>query len=268
MKDSWESGVTYERFMGRWSRIVAREFLNWLSPASGLKWLDIGCGSGALSEALLRWHAPADLNAIDQSQEFVEVLQSRLGNRAACRVGNALALSQDDSSVDIAVSGLVLNFMSDQDRALSEMMRVTAPGGTVAVYVWDYAGRMDLLRYFWDAVVALDPGALSLHEARRFSDSTADAIKARFENAGLEQTETAAIEIDTCFQDFDDYWRPFLGGQGPAPTYVQSLDEHARSRLRDLLDDRLPTLPDGSIPMIARAWAVKAKSRGRESWLS
>jgi hypothetical protein len=137
------------------------------------------------------------------------------------------------------------------------MRRVISPGDTVALYVWDYAGIMDFLRIFWDTVVELNPNVSHLHEGNRFPDSNAKSLKYLFENAGFKEAETAPIEIDTIFRDFDDYWKPFLGGQGPAPAYVLSLDETERSKLRDVLFERLPIRADGSIPMVARAWAVK-----------
>lgn len=259
MKDSWESGDPYEYYMGRWSRLVARSFIDWLSPSSGLKWLDVGCGSGALSEAVINNHKPAELTAVDQSEGFVKTAQKRLGSLACCRVGNALALPLEDSSVNVTVSGLVLNFISEPEKALAEMRRVTASGGTVAVYVWDYAGKMDFLRHFWDAAVELDPKASNLHEGNRFPDANAEVLKDLFESAGFVETVITPIEIDTHFRDFDDYWKPFLGGQGPAPTYVLSLDESEKSKLRDVLYERLPILTDGSIPMVARAWAAKGQ---------
>ena len=259
MKDSWQSGDPYEYYMGRWSSLVARSFVDWLSPCSGLRWLDVGCGSGALSEAVINTHSPAELTAVDQSEGFVKIAKKRLGSLANCRVGNALALPLEDASVHVTVSGLVLNFISEPEKALSEMRRVIVHGGTVAVYIWDYAGKMDFLRYFWDAAIELDPTASNLHEGHRFPDSTADVLKELFENARFVETETAPIEIATHFHDFDDYWKPFLGGQGPAPTYVLSLDESERSIPRDVLYERLPIQTDGSIPMVARAWAVKGQ---------
>jgi len=257
MKDSWESGDPYEYYMGRWSRLVAESFTDWLSPSSGLSWLDIGCGSGALSEVIISNHKPAVLTAIDQSEDFVKTAQKRLGRRALCRVGNALSLPLDNSSVNIAVSGLVLNFIPEPEKALSEMRRVTDAGGTVAVYLWDYAGKMDFLRHFWDTAVEIKPEAMNLHESERFPDSNAVALKRLFENAGFVDIETQSIEIITHFRDFDDFWKPFLGGQGPAPSFVLSLDEGEKNKLRNSLKARLPTLRDGSISMVARAWAAK-----------
>jgi len=259
MKDSWESSDPYEYYMGRWSRLVARSFLDWLSAPSELNWLDVGCGSGALSEAIINYHKPATLTAIDQSEGFVIKAQKRLGSPAHCIVGNALSLPLEDSSVNVAVSGLVLNFMPEPEKAINEMRRVTDVGGTVAVYIWDYAGKMDFLRHFWDATVELKPEALSLHESRRFPTSNADGLKRLFETAGFASIETSPIEITTHFRNFNDYWQPFLGGQGPAPSFVLSLDEAEKNKLRNALEARLPIKPDGSISMVARAWAGKGR---------
>ena len=209
MKDSWKSGDPYEYFMGRWSSLAARGFLDWLSPGHGLKWLDVGCGPGALSEAVIHGFGPAKLTAIDQSERFVRTAQRRLGGKAICRVGNAVDLPVEDCSVDLTVSGLVLNFISDVDDALAEMKRVTATGGTVAIYVWNYAGRMDFLQKFWEAAAELRNEASALNEAKRFSDYNSEALMKIFSEAGFDQVITAPIEIDTHFADFDDYWKPF-----------------------------------------------------------
>jgi ubiquinone/menaquinone biosynthesis C-methylase UbiE len=259
MKDSWESGDSYEYFMGRWSSLVAQLFLDWLTPFSGLNWLDVGCGSGALSEVIIKNHNPAVLTAIDQSEDFIRIAQKRLGNRAYCRVGNALSLPLEESSVNITVSGLVLNFISKPEKALSEMRRVTDVGGTVGVYVWDYAGTMDFLRHFWDSAVELKPEASNFHESRRFHNSNADELKRLFENSGFVDIETMPINIATHFREFEDYWNPFLGGQGPAASFLLSLSETEKNKLRKSLKAKLTTQPDGSIFMMARAWAAKGQ---------
>jgi hypothetical protein len=139
------------------------------------------------------------------------------------------------------------------------MRRVTVPGGTVAAYVWDYAEGMQLIRRFWDAAQALDERAGALDEAVRFPLCRRDALAALFAAAGLQHVQTAALEIATRFEDFDDYWLPFLGGQGPAPAYVMSLDDAGRSRLRERLRATLPVQAGGEIALRARAWAVKAQ---------
>lgn len=258
MKESWQSGDPYEYFMGRWSRLVADSFTDWLSPSTGLKWLDIGCGSGALSEVIINSCKPEKVTAIDQSDGFVSTAQKRLGSFADCKVGNALSLPLEDSSVNTTVSGLVLNFIPEPEKVLAEMKRVTAAGGTVAAYVWDYAGKMEFLNHFWDIAVELNPKASNLHEGQRFPEANADGLKEIFKHSGLVEVETAPLDINTDFSDFDDYWKPFLGGQGPAPTYVLSLDKPERDKLRDALLERLPIQADGSIPMLARAWAAKS----------
>ncbi len=257
MEESWQSGDPYEYYMGRWSKLVAELFVDWLSLPTGLSWLDIGCGSGALSEAVITKNNPDEVIAIDQSENFVSTAQQRLGNQAKCKVGNALSLPLDDASANVTVSGLVLNFLPEPAKALAEMKRVTKKGGTVAVYIWDYAGRMELLKYFWDTAVQLNPNAYSLHESHRFSEANAEELSAAFKRAGFAEVETAPIEVTTKFSDFDDYWKPFLGGQGPAPTYVLKLEDTARNHLRDALAQRLPIKEDGSIPLTARAWAAK-----------
>jgi hypothetical protein len=164
-----------------------------------------------------------------------------------------------NSSVNITVSGLVLNFIPEAEKVLCEMKRVTDNGGTVAAYIWDYAGKMDFLNYFWDAAVEINSEALNLHESKRFPDSNAGALKRLFEKAGFVNTETASIEIVTHFRNFDDYWKPFLGGQGPAPSFLLSLDKDTRDRLRHTLKARLPIEPNGSISMRARAWAARGQ---------
>jgi SAM-dependent methyltransferase len=172
-------------------------------------------------------------------------------------VGNALDLPLADRSVDLTLSGLVLNFIPDSRSALAEMERVTTDGGTVAIYVWDYAGKMEFLQTFWEAATEFKQESATLDEAKRFSSCTTEALANLFAGAGLHQVTSAAIEIETHFADFDDYWNPFLGGQGPAPGYVKSLSDMDRERLRRLIHDRLPVQHDGSIPLSARALAVQ-----------
>lgn len=246
--------------MGRWSRLVAREFIAWLGVERDARWLDVGCGTGALTEAILRAARPVRVTAVDASAAYVATARQRAGDRRAVfAVGDALALPSPSASGDAAVSGLMLNFVPHPGRAVSEMARVVRDGGTAAAYVWDYAGRMELLRHFWDAAVALDPTAAELDEGRRFPICNAGGLDTLFRGAGLSDVEARAIDVPTGFRDFDDYWRPFLGGQGPAPGYVTSLRETARARLRDRLRHQLPTAPDGSIDLVVRAWAVRGR---------
>ncbi|MBN8637818.1 MAG: methyltransferase domain-containing protein [Anaerolineae bacterium] len=256
--ENWDAGGIYESYVGRWSRLVAAEFVPWLGVSPRGRWLDVGCGTGALSQSILRVAEPAAVTGVDKSAAFVAYARQQVSDdRVTFQVGDAVSLPVERDHYDAAVSGLCLNFVPDHLRMVQEMTQAVRPGGTVAVYVWDYADQMQLMRYFWDAVVALNTGALELDESRRFPICQPEPLAALWRSAGLEQVSTRSIDIPTQFRDFDDYWTPFLGGQGTAPTYVQALDAKARDQLRDYLRERLPTAVDGSISLIARAWAVR-----------
>jgi SAM-dependent methyltransferase len=261
VSDTWERGDPYERYVGRWSRQVAPRFLDWLAIPAGKRWLDVGCGTGALAAAILDRCAPAAIAAVEPSAGFRETAQRNLAGRATVQAGSAGELPLADRSADVVVSGLVLNFIPDLPAALREMARVAADGGVLAGYVWDYAGRMQLMRAFWDAAVEADGNAAALDEGRRFPLCRPEALQRAFSDAGLGGSTVAPIDIPTVFASFDDYWQPFLGGQGPAPAYAMSLDEAARARLRERVRASLPVGADGSIELVARAWAVRAKVR-------
>jgi SAM-dependent methyltransferase len=255
--DAWASGAAYEPYVGRWSRLVAQEFLNWLALPADSTWLDTGCGTGALSQAILQMAAPRSVTGVDRSADYIAYLQSQIADRRArFEVGDAQALPLETSTYDAVVSGLVLNFIPQPRQAVREMARAARPGSVVAAYVWDYAGKMQLLRHFWNAAAALDPVASELDEGRRFPICQPAPLEELLQQAGLRQVAVRPIDVSTDFQDFDDYWRPFLGGQGPAPGYVISLSEERRAVLRDRIRSALPFALDGSIPLVARAWAV------------
>lgn len=263
VSDTWERGSPYERYVGRWSRRIAPEFLSWLAVPAGRRWLDVGCGTGALCAAIVDRCSPSSVAGVEPSEGFLKTAKENLAGRAALHQGSATAIPLGDASVDVAVSGLVLNFVPDPGAGLREMARVTAGGGMIGAYVWDYAGRMELMRFFWDAAVELDPGAARLDEGVRFPLCRPEALEERFAGAGLEAVEVRSIDIPTTFASFEDYWEPFLGGQGPAPAYAMSLDEVARVRLRDRIKERLPIAGDGSISLTARAWAARARVAGQ-----
>jgi len=259
---TWASGAAYEPYVGRWSRLVAREFLGWLAVPPAKRWLDVGCGTGALTATIVAIASPSHVDAVDTSEGFVAYAREQVPDpRVRFGVADARALASEAASYDAVVSGLVLNFVPDPARAVAEMARVARPRAPVALYVWDYAGRMELMRCFWDAAVALDAGARDLDEGRRFPICRPEALATLFHGAGLRPMETRAIEVPTMFRDFDDYWTPFLGGQGPAPGYAMSLDEGRRAALRERIRTTLATQPDGSIRLIARAWAVRGVAR-------
>jgi len=258
MDDAWQSGIAYERFMGRWSALIAQKFLDWLDAAPAGSWLDVGCGTGALTRLILENCQPKQITSIDSSADFIAHARNSINDTTVqFKVGLAQALDLASNSMDAVVSGLVLNFVPQPELAVAEMLRVAKPGGKIGLFVWDYSAGMQMLRYFWDAAVELDPRASELDEGLRFPLCQAGRLEALIREAGMKQVDSAPIEVATVFPNFDDYWQPFLGKVGPAPGYVLSLDPLARQKLEDKLRISLPMNEDGSIFLKARAWAVK-----------
>ena len=262
-RDVWAVGEAYEAYVGRWSRLVARDFIDWLAlPAKG-RWLDLGCGIGALTQMILARAHPASVIGIDPSDGFIaHASRQTRDERASFQFGKAEALPFMDGAFDVVVAGLVLNFVPRPEQAIAEMRRVLRPGGTAAVYVWDYAGEMQLMRYFWDAAVTIDPASATLDEARRFPICKPEPLLALFNDGGFDRLEWRGVDVPTVFSDFDDYWSPFLGGQGPAPTYCASLSGDQRARLREQIRSMLPIERDGTIRLLARAWAARGVRPG------
>ncbi|MDQ2750214.1 MAG: class I SAM-dependent methyltransferase [Actinomycetota bacterium] len=262
--DNWSTGALYEPYIGRWSRLVAAQFIDWLGVPAGRTWLDVGCGTGALTHAVLDRRQPAQVTGLDPSAGFIQYAHAHTADpRARFEVGEAQELPFDDASFDAVVSALTLNFVPDRSRALAEMRRVTRPGGIVAAYVWDYpGGGMQLMHYFWTAATELDPAARDAHEANRFPFCVPDQLEASFTGAGLSAVQSRPVVVATIFRDFADYWTPFTSAQGPAPAYAMSLPAARRDQLRELLRHRLPVAGDGSIPLTARAWAVAGTRAG------
>ena len=254
--DVWAVGSAYEAYVGRWSRRIAPTFVHWLDLSAGLRWADVGCGTGALTATVLAEAEPTEVVGVDPSDGFLAEARARLTDpRVSFQVGDAQALALPDNRFDAVVSGLALNFVPDPRRAAAEFARVA--DGVAAAYVWDYADGMAMMRYFWDAAAELDPAAAELDEGTRFSVCRPEPLGRLWAEAGLDDVTVQAIELPTVFADFDDYWRPFLGGQGSAPGYAMSLTEDQRGALRDLLRERLPVGQAGSISLTARAWAVR-----------
>ncbi len=258
MTDVWARGSAYERFMGRWSRLVAEQFVTWLALPPGLRWADLGCGSGALTSVVLARTSPALVLGVDPSEaQVTEARRQVVDDRVQFARGGADSL--EPGRFDVVVSGLVLNFVEDPVIAVARSA-AAAPAGTVAAYVWDYSEGMQMLRTFWDVACALDPSASDLNEGRRFALATVDSLAEVWKRAGLTEVETTDLTVATVFQQFDDYWTPFLGGQGPAPAYVVSLGEDQRAELRDALSAQFHRERDGSIRLTARAWAVRGRA--------
>ncbi len=255
--DRWERGNNYEQYIGRWSRKIAPLFLAWMNCPAQLSWLDVGCGTGAVSTAILNHCSPALVIGLEPSPGFLKVARDNLRGRAILTGGSGTAIPCAASCVDAAVSGLVLNFINEPGLAIEEMIRVTRKDGQIGIYVWDYAGKMEMLRLFWEVVQEQDPAARQLDEGTRFPLCQPEALMGVFTAAGLKRIEVSALDIRTDFASFDEYWQPFLGGQGPAPTYVMALDVSARARLKERLRMRVLSGADGRLSMVARAWAIR-----------
>ncbi|MEX0284456.1 MAG: methyltransferase domain-containing protein [Paracoccaceae bacterium] len=255
--DAWEAGQSYETFMGRWSSRIAHQFLDWLGVSQDKDWADIGCGTGALTRAVLEKSAPRSVSGVEPSPGLLSHAASLTDDpRARFAVGGAEAVPLEDDSVDVAASGLVLNFVPDRLQALKEMKRILRPGGTMGFYVWDYpGGGMGFLDAFWKAAAELDPKAAELDEGARFAFCSEPELAALMAQIDA-HAEIAAIEQQTEFATFDDFFTPFTLGAGPAPGYYASLDAEKQETLRSVLAKRLGT--DGPLRLPARAWAVKA----------
>lgn len=257
MTDVWSVGDAYEVYIGRWSARIADAFVRLLAVPPGRSWLDVGCGTGALTAAVLAVAEPSRVTGVDPAESFLVHARARVTDpRVTFYSGDARSLPVPDGSFDAVVSGLALNFVPDPEQAVAECARAAAPGGTVAAYVWDYAEGMAMLRHFWDTAVALDPASAHLDEGRRFPLCRPEPLRDLWTGAGLVDVTVRPVETATVFTDFADLWTPFLGGQGPAPGYVAALPADRRDALRDRLRDALTAAEDGSITLTARAWAV------------
>jgi len=262
LSDSWAAGAVYEDFMGRWSRLLAPRFVSWLSVRPDASWLDVGCGTGALADAICAVANPASVVACDPSEPFIDYARrQKIGSRVSFVAAGVGQLPTRPGGFDSVTSLLALNFFPELDAAVDEMRRITAVNGLVSACVWDYSGRMEFLRFFWDTVRAVDPGAAELDEGTRFPICRPDALESLFRGAGLAEVVSDSIEIPTRFPSFAEFWEPLLGGTGPAPSYVAGLDHSQREALAARLDRLLPREADGPIALVARAWVVRGAVR-------
>ena len=258
VRDRWVAGSTYETFMGRWSRQLAPQFVSWLRIPGGVHWLDVGCGTGALTNAICRHAHPASVLGCDAAEPFIEYARRHSQDiRASFVVAGVGGLPSRADGYGSVTSLLALNFFPDSAAAIHEMRALTAAQGTVSACVWDYGGRMGFLRCFWDAAAAMDSTARELDEGKRFPLCRPDALVDLFRAGGLGDVRCEPLEIPTQFASFNDYWQPLLGGTGPAPSYVAALDADRRTALARKLEQTLPRGPGGTIALTARAWAVR-----------
>jgi SAM-dependent methyltransferase len=245
------SAEKYDRFMGRYTRSLAPALADAAGVSADMRVLDVGCGPGGLAAVLADRVGAGNVAAIDPAQQFADACRARLPE-ADVRVGGAEELPWPDDTFDATLSSLVIGFMSDADRGVREMARVTRPGGTVAACMWDIpGGGMTMLSTFWTEARRLDPGARG--EAARAGVTDGD-IAERFRRAGLRDVVDGSLEASAQYADHDDFWEPFTHGVGPAGQYLASLPAERRERLREAV---LASLPEPPFSLTARAWYAR-----------
>ena len=250
------SREAYDAFMGRYADRLAPRLIVFAGVQRGERALDVGCGPGSLTEALAELVGPENVAAVDPSEPFAAASAERVP-AADVQVGAAESLPWPGDTFDVALSQLVVNFMSDADAGVAEMRRVVHPGGTVASCTWDYSGGMTMLRTFWDAALSLDSETPDEGRMMRYNDP--DSLRELWLRAGLEAVENDALVVEVSYRDFGDYWEPFSAGVGPAGAYTLSLDPDRRAALREECRRRLGD-PDGAFTLSAKAWAVKGRA--------
>ena len=246
----------YERYMGLWSRPLAREFVAAVGINPGTRVLDVGCGTGALTTELARQVGAGRVAAVDPSEPSVAACAAAAPD-ADVRVSGAETLPFADATFDATLSQLVVNFMADAHAGVGEMRRVTRPGGTVAACTWDYGDGMMMLRVFWDAAVALD--AAAPHEGRVMQYCTSGELERLWREVGLSDVETGELIVRRSYADYNDFWEPFTLGVGPGGSYCVSLDPLQREALRAECFRQLGS-PSGPLDLTARAWFVCASA--------
>ena len=244
--------------MGRWSRELAHQFVQWIGAVPQRHWLDVGCGTGALTSAICSDANPASVVACDPSEPFIAYARSQnVDGRASYMIAGAENFPVRAGGYDAIASLLALNFFPRPAPAVERMKASLSAGGVVAACVWDYGNGMQYLRMFWDAAKVISPEAAALDEGVRFPLCDPAALEELFSAAGLITVQTDELSLPTRFSSFEDYWAPLLGGTGPAPSFVASLNSAAQTQLRRELEHRLPVASDGSIELTARAWTVR-----------
>jgi len=252
----FDDGAAYERYMGKWSQLAGETFLDWLAPAAGLRWLDVGCGNGAFTEMLVERCAPLSVHGIDPSEAQLAYARTRSRSRVAqFQTGDAMAIPFPNAAFDAAVMPLVIFFVPEPAKGVAEMARVVSPGGLVAAYAWDMLEGgfpYDALRAEMRALGVAVPMPPSPDASRL------DAMRALWAGAGLEQVDTRQIAVQRTFSSFDEYWTTVLVGPSVS-TKLAAMSPENLARLHARMRERLPADAAGRITYGARANAVKGR---------
>jgi SAM-dependent methyltransferase len=249
------SAEAYDRHVGRYGPALSRALLDEAGIASPMRALDVGCGPGALTQALVERLGAQAVCAVDPSEPFAAACRARLPD-VDVRVAAAEELPHPDGAFDAVLSQLVVNFLTDAPEGVAEMRRVGRPGAVVASCVWDYAGEMTFLRAFWDAATALDPDrAGPLDEGRSMRWCSPAELESLWTTAGLAGVRTGALVVEADYDGLDDLWEPLERGVAPSGAYAASLDAAAQKRLRTEIGRRLG-VGDRRFRLSARAWCV------------
>jgi ubiquinone/menaquinone biosynthesis C-methylase UbiE len=260
VKVTFDAADDYERFMGRWSRAIGERFLDWMAPASGARWLDVGCGTGAFTQLVLKHCSPGSIAGVDPAPAQIEHARTQTP-QADFRVADAMALPFADNEFDIVASALVINFIPNRAKALNEMRRVLRPGGIVAAYLWDRSATADASPH-----APMERGLHSIGaEVLRppvAPESTPEGAKAALEGVGFSDISVTGIEVSQTYRDFDDYWQAQTMPFAPVGKSVAALTDAGRAKLREAMHAILPAGRDGSISYSARALAFKARQPG------
>jgi len=253
----FDDGAAYERFMGRWSRAVGAVFLEWLAPPASMRWLDVGCGTGAFTELVLDRCEPSTMTAVDPAEGQIDyVCRKPMAQKAEFRVADAQSLPFPNAAFDIVASAFVINFIPDRPRAIEEMRRVACPGGVVAGCVWDFAGERGAN---WPLRFGMRKLDIEVRRPTGADETTLVALHSLFEYAGLAEIATGTFDASVDFPDFDDFWRSQTPSLHPITKMIAALPNTDRSRLIDWVRGELMTSPDGSVSYSARANAIKAR---------
>ena len=253
---AFKDGAAYERYMGKWSRLAGKAFLDWLAPKPGLRWLDVGCGNGAFTETLLEFCAPASVQGIDPSEQQLDYARARPELRSAVfRKGDAMELPFPENAFDAAVMPLVIFFVPDPGKGVAEMARVVGPGGLVSAYAWDMLGGGFPYAALQEEMKAM---GLTVPKAPSLEASRIEVLRELWIRAGLEAVADFAYGVERSFADFEDHWSVVLGSPSMGPT-LAAMSSGDIAQLQARLRARLPADSAGRLTLGARAHAVRGR---------